>query len=54
LESAGGAAPVRVIATGGLISLITPHTTLIDHVDPWLTLNGIRLIGELSREPATL
>jgi type III pantothenate kinase len=55
LESSDGAAParaVRVIATGGLISLITPHTALIDHVDPWLTLNGIRLIGELSREPA--
>jgi type III pantothenate kinase len=38
--------PIRVIGTGGLIHLITPHTTLIDHVDPWLTLTGLRLISE--------
>ncbi|MCA9959778.1 MAG: type III pantothenate kinase [Anaerolineales bacterium] len=38
--------PIRVIGTGGLIDLITPHTTAITHVDPWLTLTGLRLIHE--------
>lgn len=38
--------PARIIGTGGLISLITPHTSLIQHVDPWLTLTGLRLIHE--------
>ncbi len=36
----------RVIGTGGLISIITPLTDLIDHVDPWLTLNGLRVISD--------
>lgn len=35
-----------VIGTGGLISLITPHTTIIEHVEPWLTLTGLRLISD--------
>ncbi|HEX6386441.1 MAG TPA: type III pantothenate kinase [Anaerolineae bacterium] len=35
---------VHVIGTGGLINLITPHTTVIEHVDPWITLTGLRLI----------
>ncbi|RMH00697.1 MAG: type III pantothenate kinase [Chloroflexi bacterium] len=37
---------IRVIGTGGLISLITAHTHIIDEVDPWLTLTGLRLIYE--------
>jgi type III pantothenate kinase len=36
--------PVQVMGTGGLIHLITPHTGTINHVDPWLTLTGLRLI----------
>lgn len=36
----------HVIATGGLINVITPHTSVIDHVEPWLTLSGLRLISE--------
>jgi type III pantothenate kinase len=35
-----------VIATGGLSSVIAPLTTSFSLVDPWLTLDGIRLIGE--------
>lgn len=35
-----------VVGTGGLITLMTPHTRCIDHVEPWLTLTGLRLIGE--------
>lgn len=38
--------PIRVIGTGGLIDLITPHTNAIAYVDPWLTLTGLRLIQE--------
>ena len=37
---------VYVIGTGGLIGLIVPHTTIIEHVDPWITLTGLRLIYE--------
>ena len=43
---------VNVIGTGGLINLITPHTTVIDHVDPWLTLTGLRLISERHHLPS--
>jgi type III pantothenate kinase len=35
-----------VIATGGLSSIIAPLTELFAVVDPWLTLDGVRLIGE--------
>ncbi|MCY3785810.1 MAG: type III pantothenate kinase [bacterium] len=33
-----------VVATGGLASLISPHTSCIEHVQPWLTLHGLRLV----------
>lgn len=33
-----------VIATGGLADLIAPHSRTIAHVDPWLTLEGLRLV----------
>ncbi len=36
----------NVIATGGLSRLIGPLTDCFDAVDPWLTLDGLRLIGE--------
>jgi len=35
-----------VIATGGLAEIIAPHCHTIDHLDPWLTLKGLRLIFE--------
>jgi type III pantothenate kinase len=38
--------PCRVIATGGLASLIAPETEAIEHVDDHLTLTGLRLIHE--------
>ncbi|MGH2536007.1 MAG: type III pantothenate kinase [Candidatus Promineifilaceae bacterium] len=34
----------RVIGTGGLIGVIAAETRVIEIVDPWLTLNGLRLI----------
>lgn len=41
---------MRVVATGGLAELIARETTVIDVVDPWLTLHGLRIIYELNRE----
>jgi len=40
---------IKVIATGGLASLIAAETTVIDAVDPWLTLEGLRLVWEMNR-----
>jgi len=41
------AAPV--VATGGLAELIAPHSETIGRVDPFLTLEGLRLVWELNR-----
>ena len=35
-----------VVATGGLASWIGPHTDAIEHIEPWLTLHGLRIIFE--------
>lgn len=35
-----------VVATGGLAEAIVPHCSQIDHHDPWLTLEGLRLVFE--------
>lgn len=43
-EELGGQA--IVIATGGLASVVAPESTLIEHVDPELTLRGLRLVWE--------
>lgn len=37
---------LTVIATGGMASLIAAQTTVIDTVDPYLTLKGLHLIYE--------
>ena len=39
-----GSEDVKVIATGGLSSLIHSETDSIDHIDKFLTLEGLRLI----------
>lgn len=36
--------PATVVATGGLASLIAPHSKAIEHHEPWLTLEGLRII----------
>jgi type III pantothenate kinase len=38
----------RVIATGGLAELVAPHSSTIEAVDPFLTLDGLRLVWELN------
>jgi type III pantothenate kinase len=35
-----------VIATGGLAGLVAPHTKYVAHVEPWLTLHGLRIVHE--------
>ena len=40
----GGAAVV--VATGGLASIVAPESAMIEHVDPELTLRGLRLWWE--------
>ena len=35
-----------VVSTGGLADLITPYSQRIQHVEPWLTLHGLRLVHE--------
>jgi type III pantothenate kinase len=37
------------IATGGLADVIAPETTLIKHVEPDLTLHGLRIVWERNR-----
>jgi type III pantothenate kinase len=43
-EELGGSA--QVVATGGLAPLIVPHAHTVEHVDPFLTLDGLRLVWE--------
>ena len=42
-------AEMRVIGTGGLATIIARETSVIEEVDPWLTLKGLRFIHELNR-----
>ncbi len=38
--------PCTVVATGGLSELVAPHAETVDHVEPWLTLHGLRMVYE--------
>jgi type III pantothenate kinase len=41
-----GALDATVIATGGLAPVVVPHCRTIDHMEPWLTLHGLRFVYE--------
>jgi type III pantothenate kinase len=43
-EELGGNA--AVVATGGLAASVAPETTVVEHVDPDLTLRGLRIVWE--------
>lgn len=45
-EEIGAEAPV--VATGGLADLVAPHSRTIGKVDPFLTLDGLRLVWALN------
>src|SRR5579875_247274 len=38
--------PSAIVATGGLSELIVPPTRSVQHVEPWLTLHGLRIVYE--------
>ena len=42
-------AEAQTIATGGLADLIVPHARTLETIDPFLTLEGIRLVWERNR-----
>jgi type III pantothenate kinase len=42
-------AEAQAVATGGLADLVAPHSTTIECVDPFLTLDGLRMVWELNR-----
>jgi len=39
---------MQVIATGGLARTFAEQTDVIDHINPWLTLEGLRLLWEMN------
>lgn len=48
-DDSGEIAAVPVIATGGMASLFASHTPMIHHVEPHLTLDGLRLLWLMNR-----
>ena len=47
-----GAPDATVVATGGLAPVVIPHCRTIDHHEPWLTLEGLRLVHEKNASDA--
>jgi type III pantothenate kinase len=42
-----------IIGTGGLASLIAPHTKYVRIIEPWLTLHGLRIVHERNHSKET-
>jgi type III pantothenate kinase len=42
-------AETRVVGTGGLAPIIAQETDVIDYIEPWLTLEGLRLVYEMNQ-----
>ncbi len=42
-------AEARAVATGGLADLVSPHSRTIERVDPFLTLEGLRIVWDLNQ-----
>jgi type III pantothenate kinase len=42
-------AEAQTVATGGLADLIVPHARTLETIDPFLTLEGVRLVWERNR-----
>jgi type III pantothenate kinase len=40
----------KVIATGGLAELIAPETRTVQHINPWLTLQGLKIIWDRQKQ----
>ena len=40
---------MKVVATGGLAEVVARETPVIQHIAPWLTLDGLRMIWELNQ-----
>jgi type III pantothenate kinase len=43
-------ADAQTVATGGLADLIVPHAKTLERIDPFLTLEGVRLVWERNHE----
>jgi type III pantothenate kinase len=41
---------MKVVATGGLAPIIAQETDVLEHLEPWLTLEGLRLIWALNQD----
>ena len=46
-------ADMKVIATGGLAEVVARETAVIQYVDPWLTLDGLRIIYGMNHGEAS-
>jgi type III pantothenate kinase len=43
-------ADAQTVATGGLADLIVPHAKTLETIDPFLTLEGVRLVWQRNHE----
>ena len=39
---------MKVVATGGLVEIVARETGVIQHIAPWLTLDGLRILWDLN------